>query len=100
MAPVEFYLIIASILFTLGVVGVVIRRNAIVVFMCIEMMLNAVNLTFVSFSRLVGSIEGQISVLFIMVVAAVESAVALAIVLALFREKKSIETTDACDLKF
>lgn len=85
-------------MFTIGVVGVVIRRNSIVVFMCIELMLNSVNLTFVALSRSVGNLDGQIAVFFVMVVAAAEAAVGLAIIISVFRNIKSVETTDASEL--
>lgn len=87
--PLEYYLILSGIMFTLGAVGVMVRRNAIVIFMSIEMMLNAVNLTLVSFSQFMGDSAGQIFVFFVMAVAAAEAAVGLAIVLALFRNKQT-----------
>ncbi|MGH7541151.1 MAG: NADH-quinone oxidoreductase subunit NuoK [Gemmatimonadota bacterium] len=77
-------LVVSTLLFTIGVVGVLVRRNAIVVFMCVELMLNAVNLTLVTFSRLHG-IEGQVLVFFVIAVAAAEAAVGLAIIIAIFR---------------
>ena len=83
-------LAISAMLFSIGVVGVLVRRNAIVVFMCIELMLNAVNLTFVAFSRYYG-VDGQIMVFFVMTVAAAEAAVGLAIILAIFRHTKSVD---------
>ncbi|MBX7145213.1 MAG: NADH-quinone oxidoreductase subunit NuoK [Oligoflexia bacterium] len=98
MVPVTYYLTLSALMFTLGIVGVVIRRNAIVVFMCIELMLNAVNLSFVALSRLVGNLDGQIAVFFVMVVAAAEAAVGLAIIISLFRSAKSVETSDANQL--
>jgi NADH-quinone oxidoreductase subunit K len=94
------YLGVAFILFLLGACGVALRRNAIVVFMCIEMMLNSVNLTFVTLSQLLGDLDGQITVFFVMVIAAAESAVGLAIILSLFRSTKSVETTDAGQLRW
>lgn len=94
-----YYLVLAALIFTIGVVGVIVRRNAIVVFMCIELMLNAVNLTFVTFSRINNNIDGQIAVFFVMVVAAAEAAVGLAIILSLFRSTQSIETSQAAELK-
>ena len=100
MVPISYYVVLAAILFTIGSVGVMVRRNALVVFMCIELMLNSVNLTFIAMSRLVGNLDGQIAVLFVMVVAAAEAAVGLAIVISLFRSIKSIETSDAGDLKY
>jgi NADH-quinone oxidoreductase subunit K len=94
MIPLSWYLILSGILFTIGVVGVLTRRNAIVIFMCIELMLNAVNLAFVTFSRQLNSMDGQIFVFFIMVVAAAEAAVGLAIIVALFRNKGSVNVDD------
>jgi NADH-quinone oxidoreductase subunit K len=88
------------VLFIIGTVGVCLRRNAIVVFMCVEMMLNAVNLAFVAFSKLHGNLDGQIAVFFVMVIAAAESAVGLAIILSVFRSIASVETTDAGELKW
>jgi NADH-quinone oxidoreductase subunit K len=89
---VEQSLIISAILFSIGVAGVLTRRNAIILFMCVELMLNAVNLAFVAFSRVVG-IEGQVFVFFVMTVAAAEAAVGLAIVISIFRH------TDTVDMK-
>jgi len=83
-------LAISAMLFSIGVVGVLVRRNAIVVFMCIELMLNAVNLTFVALSRYYG-VAGQLMVFFVMTVAAAEAAVGLAIILAVFRHTKSVD---------
>ena len=98
MVPISYYLTVAALMFTIGTIGVVVRRNSIVVFMCIELMLNAVNLSFVALSRSVGNLDGQIAVFFVMVVAAAEAAVGLAIIIALFRSTKSIETTEAAEL--
>jgi NADH-quinone oxidoreductase subunit K len=95
MIPSSYYLILSAVLFTIGVVGVLVRRNAIVVFMCIEMMLNAVNLTFITFGRYLNSMNGQIFVIMVMTVAAAEVAVGLAIVVSIFRQK---ETTDVDDV--
>lgn len=86
-------------MFTTGVMGVIVRRNAIVVFMCIELMLNAVNVTFVALSRSVGNLDGQVAVFFVMVVAAAEAAVGLAIIISVFRACKSVDTTDSSELK-
>ena len=83
-------LFFSAVLFTIGVVGVLTRRNAIIVFMCIELMLNAVNLSFIALAQLHGS-GGQIIVLFVMTVAAAEAAVGLAIILAIFRLKQSVD---------
>ena len=80
---------LSAILFTIGVVGVLTRRNAIIVFMCVELMLNAVNLTFVALSRLHG-VEGQVFVVFVMTVAAAEAAVGLAIIIAIFRHRQTV----------
>ncbi|MFN2244954.1 MAG: NADH-quinone oxidoreductase subunit NuoK [Anaerolineae bacterium] len=95
MVPPSFYLVLSAILFTLGVVGVLIRRNALVMFMSVEMMLNAVNLTLITYSRLLESVEGQVFVLLVMAVAAAEVAVGLAIVVAYYRHK---ETTDVDEM--
>ena len=94
MVPLSWYLILAGMLFTIGVVGVLTRRNAIVIFMCIELMLNAVNLTFVAFSHYLDSMDGQIFVFFIMTVAAAEAAVGLAIIIAIFRNKATVNVDD------
>jgi NADH-quinone oxidoreductase subunit K len=94
MVTLEHYLVLAAALFALGAVGVMFRRNLIVILMSLELMLNAVNLTFVAFSRFLGTLEGQIFVLFIMVVAAAEVAVGLAIAVAVFREKGSGDVND------
>ncbi len=82
-------LALSAVLFTIGVVGVLVRRNAIIIFMCVELMLNAVNLTFVAFSRYYGA-EGQVFVVFVMAVAAAEAAVGLAIIISIFRHQQSI----------
>ena len=83
-------LALSALLFTIGVVGVITRRNAIIIFMCVELMLNAVNLTFVALAQLYGA-SGQIMVFFVMTVAAAEAAVGLAIILAIFRHKQSVD---------
>lgn len=85
---------LSAILFAIGVAGVILRRNAIVLFMCIELMLNAVNLSFIALARYHG-ISGQIMVFFVMTVAAAEAAVGLAIILALFRHRESVDLKDA-----
>jgi NADH-quinone oxidoreductase subunit K len=95
MVPASYYLILSAILFTLGAVGVLIRRNALVMFMSIELMLNAANLTLVTYSRFLDNIDGQVFVLLVMAVAAAEVAIGLAIVVSLFRHK---ETTDVDEL--
>lgn len=88
--PLEYYLLLSGIIFTIGALGVLTRRNAIIIFMCIELMLNSVNLTLVAFSSFLGDTAGQIFVFFVMAVAAAEAAVGLAIVLALFRNQQTI----------
>ncbi len=93
------YLYLAALLFTIGAVGVVVRRNAIVVFMCIELMLNAANLTLVPFSRLNGNLNGQVVAFFTMVVAACEVVVGLAIIVAIYRSRRSASIDDASLLK-
>jgi NADH-quinone oxidoreductase subunit K len=98
MAPISYYMTLAALMFTIGVIGVMVRRNSIVVFMCIELMLNSVNLSFVALSRSVESLDGQIAVFFVMVVAAAEAAVGLAIIISVFRDVKSIETTDSAEM--
>lgn len=100
MSSIVTYIGLSLVLFCIGAVGVCIRRNAIVVFMCIEMMLNAVNLAFVAFSKLQGNLDGQVAVFFVMVIAAAESAIGLAIVISVFRSMVSIETSDAAKLKW
>jgi len=90
MIPTSHCLILAAILFTLGVLGVFVRRNVIVVFMSIELMLNAVNLAFIAFARQHQNLDGQVIVLFVMTVAAAEAAIGLAIILSLYRQKKTL----------
>jgi len=99
VVPVEYYLILSAILFSIGVLGVIIRRNAIVLFLCIELMLNAVNLTFIAFGRYLNSIDGQVFVLIVMTVAAAEVAVGLGIIVALFRGKETTSVDDINLLK-
>lgn len=89
-----FYLALAGLLFTIGVVGVLVRRNAIVIFMFIELMLNAVNLVFVTFARMRGNLDGQVLVFFVLVVAAAEVVVGLAIIVAIFRRRASANVDD------
>ncbi|MBU5611689.1 NADH-quinone oxidoreductase subunit NuoK [Geomonas azotofigens] len=99
MLAIENYLIVSAILFAIGTIGVLTKRNAIVIFMCIEMMLNAVNLTFIAFSRHLGNIDGQIFVFFVMTVAAAEAAVGLALMIAFFKNRESIDVEDVNLLK-
>ncbi len=93
------YLYVAALLFTIGAVGVVVRRNVIVVFMCVELMLNAANLTLVTFARINGTLEGQVVAFFTMVVAACEVVVGLAIIVAIYRSRRSASVDDASLLK-
>ena len=91
MVPLSYYLFLSAILFSIGVIGVLLRSNIIIMIMCIELMLNAVNLSFVALSRYLNLMDGQIFVFFIMTVAAAEVAVGLAIVVALFRLKETVD---------
>ena len=97
--PMSWYLILSAILFTLGVAGFLFRRNIITVFMSIELMLNAVNLSFVAFSYQLRQIDGQIFTFFVMVVAAAEAAVGLAIILAVFKNRKTLSIDEVSSLK-
>lgn len=96
--PVQYYLYLATLLFTIGAIGVMIRRNAIVVFMCIELMLNAANLVLITFARHHGDNAGHIYVLLVMAVAAAEVAVGLAIIIAVFRERKTVNVDELRDM--
>ena len=96
----SYYLILAAILFTIGATGVLVRRNAIVVFMCVELMLNSANLTLVTFSRITGTLDGQVIAFFTMVVAAAEVVVGLAIIVSIFRTRRSASVDDANLLKY
>ena len=93
------YLYIAGLLFTIGAIGVIVRRNAIVVFMCVELMLNAANLTLVTFSRINGTLDGQVVAFFTMVVAACEVVVGLAIIVTIYRSRRSASVDDASLLR-
>jgi NADH-quinone oxidoreductase subunit K len=99
MLPIVYYVILSAILFTIGAVGVLIRRNAILIFMSVELMLNSANLAFVAFARAHQSISGQIFVFFVMTVAAAEVAVGLALIVAIFRTKHSIDVDQMSSLK-
>ena len=99
MAPLEHYLIVSALLFSIGVVGVVVRRNAIVVVMSIELMLNAGNLAFVAFARDLDSMDGQLIVFFVMGVAAAEAAVGLAILILIYRNRESTDVDELNLLK-
>lgn len=96
----EGYLILSAILFTIGVAGFLLRRNALVVFMSIELMLNATNLAFVTFAHQQGNLQGQVAAFFVMVVAAAEVVIGLAIIVAIFRARRSASVDDANLLKF
>jgi NADH-quinone oxidoreductase subunit K len=96
----DHYLFLAALLFTIGALGVLLRRNAILVFMSIELMLNSVNLTLVTFSREKGTLDGQIMAFFVMVVAAAEVVVGLAIIMSIFRTRRSASVDDANLLKY
>ena len=91
MVPVSHYLALGAILFTIGALGVLLRRNAILIFLSIEIMLNAVNLTFVTLSHATGTLDGQLAVFFVITVAAAEAAVGLAIIVAMFRRAESVD---------
>lgn len=97
---IEYYLILSAFMFVVGVAGVLTRRNAIIVFMCIELMLNSANLTLVAFSSYLGSSVGQLFVFFVMTVAAAEAAVGLAIIIAIFRNKLTVNIDDINILKW
>jgi NADH-quinone oxidoreductase subunit K len=99
MSPGSF-VALAVILFVIGAVGVLVRRNAMVIFMCVELMLNAVNLAFVAFARMHGNLSGQVIAFFVMVVAAAEVVVGLAILMAIFRARQSASVDDANLLKY
>ncbi|MDP4690194.1 MAG: NADH-quinone oxidoreductase subunit NuoK [Candidatus Nanopelagicales bacterium] len=96
----ENYVILAAVLFTIGTVGVLVRRNAIVVFMSIELMLNAANLAFVAFARMQGNLDGQVIAFFVMVVAAAEVVVGLAIIVAIYRSRRSASIDEPNLLKY
>ena len=99
MLPIEAYIALSAVLFTLGALGVLIRRNAIIVFMSVELMLNAANLSFVTFSRINGNLDGQVVAFFTMVVAACEVVVGLAIIVTIYRSRRSASVDDANLLK-
>ncbi|HEY7713017.1 MAG TPA: NADH-quinone oxidoreductase subunit NuoK [Candidatus Binatia bacterium] len=98
--PLDYYLMLSAIVFSIGVIGVLVRRNLIVVLMSIELMLNAVNLTFIAFSRFLGSMDGQVAVFFVMAVAAAEAVIGLAIVIAVFRHRQSVNPQEMQLLKW
>ncbi|TKK89764.1 NADH-quinone oxidoreductase subunit NuoK [Herbidospora galbida] len=94
------YLVLSALLFAIGGIGVLVRRNAIVVFMCVELMLNACNLAFVTFARQNGNIDGQVIAFFVMIVAAAEVVIGLAIIVTIFRTRRSASVDDASLLKY
>lgn len=94
-----WYMTLASVLFAIGLLGILVRRNALIMFMCVELMLNAVNLTFVAAGRALGSLEGQVSVFFVLVVAAAEVVVGLAIIVAIFRHRETASVDGLSELR-
>lgn len=98
--PIGYYLVLSGLLFTIGTVGVLVRRNALVIFMSIELQLNAVNLTLIAFSRRLGEVDGQILAFFSMVVAAAEVVVGLAIIVSIFRRRESASVDDISSLRW
>ena len=99
MVPIPYYIALSAILFSIGTLGVLVRRNAIVIFLSIELMLNAVNLTLVAFSRYLGSLTGQLFVFIVLAVAAAEAAVGLAIIICLYRNRETLNVDEADLLK-
>ena len=100
MVPISYYLVLSAVLFGLGVVAFVFKRNIITIFMAIELMLNAVNLTFIAFSRFLGSMEGQVAVFFVMAVAAAEAVIGLAIIISVYRHRQSLDPQEMQLLKW
>jgi len=100
MLSLNSYLILSALLFAIGTIGVLTRRNAIVIFMCVELMLNAVNLTFIAFSKYLGNLDGQVFVFFVMTVAAAEAAVGLALMIAFYKNRESIDVEDMNMMKW
>jgi NADH-quinone oxidoreductase subunit K len=94
MTPISYYMALSAILFAIGVTGVLVRRNVIVMFLSIELMLNAVNLALVALGRRIGSMDGQVIVFFVMTVAAAEAAVGLAIIIAMFRNRETVNADE------
>lgn len=93
-----WYMTLAAVLFAIGLLGILVRRNALIMFMCVELMLNAVNLTFVAAGRALGAIEGQISVFFVLVVAAAEVVIGLAIIVAVFKQRSTASVDELAEL--
>jgi len=100
MVPLNYYLVLSAVIFAVGVAGVIIRRNIIVILMSIELMLNAVNLSFIAFARSLGSMEGQAIVFFVMTVAAAEAVVGLAIIISVFRHRQTLDPQEMQLLKW
>ena len=100
MVPTSWYLALSAVLFAIGTIGVLVRRNVIIIFMAIEIMLNAVNLTFVALARQFGAIEGQVIVFFVMTVAAAEAAIGLAIIIAAFRNRPTVNADELALLRW
>lgn len=100
MPSVDYFLVLAALIFVIGALGVCIRRNAIVVFMCVELMFNAGNLAFAAFARSSGVLDGQIAVFFVMAAAAAEAAIGMGIMIALFRAAESVETSEFVKLRW
>ena len=100
MMPLHYYLILSAVVFAIGVIGVLVRRNLIVVLMSIELMLNAVNLTFIAFSRYLGSAVGQVAVFFVLAVPPAEAVIGLAIIISVFRQRQSLDPQDMQLLKW
>ncbi len=100
MVPLDYYLVLSATIFAIGVIGVLIRRNLIIVLMSVELMLNAVNLTFIAFSNSLGSMDGQVIVFFVMAVAAAEAVVGLAIIISVFRHRQSLDPQEMQLLKW
>ncbi|MBN2135580.1 MAG: NADH-quinone oxidoreductase subunit NuoK [Acidobacteria bacterium] len=99
MLSLEMVLLLSAVLFVIGVIGVIIRRNLIVILMCIELMLNSANLAFIAFARFHQNLDGQIAVFFVMAIAAVEVAVGLALIILIYRNRKTVNIDDLRDLK-
>ena len=99
MVPLHYYLVLSAVVFCVGVVGVLVRRNLIIILMSVELMLNAINLTFIAFARALGSMEGQVIVVFVMTVAAAEAVIGLAIVIAGYRHRQTLDPEEMHLLK-
>ncbi len=99
MVPVTYYLALSAVMFVIGIVGVLIKRNSLVIFMSLELMFNSANLAFVTFARMFGDMQGQLFVFFVMTVAAAEVAIGLALMVEIFRTKRSIDTDQMNSLK-